>query len=139
MTTKTNTSTKTNTTTDINTDIVNTDTDTNTNTNTNTNQEDTVTTDTTTQKVTPYGAAKLVNAALAEMGIDKKIPSQMMYNYTTARINAGKNPFIELTEDGYIVMASLEIWMAKYVAKLQAKATPATEATEATPATPTEA
>ena len=128
MTTKTNTSTDITTTNDINTDTVNTDI---VNTDTNTNQEDTVTTDTTTQKVTPYGAAKLVNNALAEMGIDKKIPSQMMYNYTTARINAGKNPFIELTEDGFIVMESLEAWMTKYVAKLQAKATPVEETVEA--------
>ncbi len=66
---------------------------------------------------TPYAAAKVVNAALAEAGLSKQIPPQMMYNYTTARVRAGKAPFIALNEDGKIEPEALAEWLDKYVAK----------------------
>ena len=67
--------------------------------------------------MTPYAAAKVVNAALAEAGLDKTIPAQMMYNYTTARVRAGKNPLIAVTEDGKITPEGLQEWLTKYLAK----------------------
>jgi hypothetical protein len=69
---------------------------------------------------TPYAAHIIVNAALKEAGLDKAIPPQMMYNYTTARINKGKTPLIEaIVVDGkvFITEEALAKWTAKYVAK----------------------
>ena len=72
---------------------------------------------TTTTSVTPYAAAKLVNAALEKANLSKRIPPQMMYNYTTARINKGKAPFIQVDEKGLVLVSSLNEWIEKYVAK----------------------
>lgn len=70
-----------------------------------------------TTSITPYAAAKVVNATLKAAGIDKQIPPQMMYNYTTARVRAGKTPFIEMDEEGKITEAGLTKWLEKYIAK----------------------
>ena len=74
-------------------------------------------TTTTTTSVTPYAAAKLVNAALEKANLSKRIPPQMMYNYTTARVNKGKAPFIQVDEKGLVLVSSLNEWIEKYVAK----------------------
>lgn len=73
--------------------------------------------------MTPYGAAKVVNARLKEEGIDKVIPPQMMYNYTTARVAKGKKPFIALNEDSSVNEESLSTWLESYVAKQKASVT----------------
>lgn len=65
---------------------------------------------------TPYTASKFVNELLADLGVDKVLPPQMFYNYTTARIRAGKVPFIPLT-DGKIAAEDLASWVTKYLAK----------------------
>jgi hypothetical protein len=67
--------------------------------------------------ITPFAAHKLVNSALEEAGLSKRIPPQMMYNYTTARVNAGKAPFIAFTAEDGVDLESLEAWIVKYVAK----------------------
>lgn len=72
--------------------------------------------------VTPYAAAKFVNEALKEAGVDKVVPSQMMYNYTKARLNANKVSFIEcdLNDEGEFVGVNIEAlaaWTTKYVEK----------------------
>jgi hypothetical protein len=76
---------------------------------------------------TPYAAANIVNAALVEAGVDKKVPPQMMYNYTSARINKGKLPLIPATQDenGKVMIPEegLVEWTAKYVRKQIALAT----------------
>ena len=72
------------------------------------------------QLFTPYAAAGIVNAALAEAGVEKTLPPQMLYNYTTARIRAGKAPLIETVEkDGRVMIteAGLGAWLTKYLAK----------------------
>ena len=72
------------------------------------------------QLFTPYAAARVVNAALAEAGVEKTLPPQMFYNYTTARIRAGKAPLIEAVEkDGKVMIAeeALGAWLTKYLAK----------------------
>lgn len=66
--------------------------------------------------MTPYAAAKFVNNELDKHNI-KRIPPQMMYNYTKARINAGKTPFIAFDEKNGVDVKSLEEWTKKYVAK----------------------
>jgi hypothetical protein len=71
--------------------------------------------------LTPYGAAKLVNAALEEAGVDKVIPPQMMYNYTMGRLNKGKEPFIGFEPTKGVDRESLAEWIEKYVAKQVAK------------------
>jgi hypothetical protein len=73
---------------------------------------------------TPYAAAKSVNAALEEAGLTKRIPPQMMYNYTSARVAAGKAPFIAWTAEDGIDREDLERWTTAYVAKQLATATP---------------
>ena len=68
------------------------------------------------KNVTPYGAAKIVNNELDKLGL-KRIPPQMMYNYTTARVNAKKKPFINVDDKGMVVVDSLNEWMSKYIEK----------------------
>lgn len=81
--------------------------------------------------ISAYTAAKAVNAVLVEkeiletspksknFGNIKVLPPQMFYNYTTARINDGKEPLIECDENGKIVVESLEAWLVKYLVKLE--------------------
>jgi 2-keto-3-deoxy-6-phosphogluconate aldolase len=71
--------------------------------------------------ITPYAAAKFVNAHLEEAGVSKPIPPQMMYNYTKARVTAGRKPAIAFTETGGVDPASLAEWTKAYVAKRVAK------------------
>jgi hypothetical protein len=66
----------------------------------------------------PYAACKQVNAALLEDGITKILPPQMFYNYTTARIRAGKTPMIPCDVQGRITAEGLADWYSKYSAKL---------------------
>lgn len=70
-----------------------------------------------TTHVSPYAAAKLVNKARAEAGIEGNIPPQMMYNYTTARVRAGKTAFIAYDPEKGIELKALEEWTKKYIAK----------------------
>lgn len=67
--------------------------------------------------LTPYAAARIVNDVFAKHEVAKSIPTQMMYNYTTARINAKKAPFIECDDQGRITEDGLNKWMVKYFAK----------------------
>lgn len=67
--------------------------------------------------LTPYAACKIVNTLLEEAGVDKQLPPQMFYNYTTARINKGKAPFIEVDENNKITEEGLKTWAEKYLAK----------------------
>jgi hypothetical protein len=71
--------------------------------------------------LTPYAAAKFVNAELEAANLSKRIPPQMMYNYTTARANAGKPTLIGFDNDrGEVELESLKEWTTKYVAKQKA-------------------
>lgn len=67
--------------------------------------------------MTPYAAAKVANAALAAAGVDKVLPPQMFYNYTSARIRKGKAPFIPVDAEGRITVEGLQGWLAKYLVK----------------------
>ena len=89
---------------------------TNTNTNrtnrTNNNKEITM-------HFSPYQATKLINAVLTEANLPS-IPPQMMYNYTTARIKAGKATLIGtviVDDKVYVTEQGLNEWLAKYLAK----------------------
>jgi hypothetical protein len=85
---------------------------------------------TTIENLTPYGAHNLVNAALKEAGLDKRIPPQMMYNYTTGRLNKGKAPAIKYSnESGVDVKDLTERWIPAYVASQVQKANPTAPAT----------
>jgi hypothetical protein len=76
---------------------------------------------TTTEVISPYKAATIVNAILLEKGIDKVLPPQMFYNYTTGRIRLEKKPFIDVVVDEnnkvWIKVEGLIQWAEKYVAK----------------------
>ena len=71
--------------------------------------------------LTPYEACKATNAALAEaVPTHRPLPPQMFYNYTTARIRAGKNPLIPCTEvKGQTVIKSEDFaqWLDRYIRK----------------------
>lgn len=85
------------------------------------------------ETTTAYNAAKAVNNVLAELeiidtnprsksfGNVKVVPSQMFYNYTTARINKNEKPLIECDENGRILVSALQEWTKKYIQKLQDK------------------
>ena len=64
--------------------------------------------------MTPYTAAKIVNATLKSEGLRKEIPPQMMYNYASkgyveTKIVDGKKRITE---------AGLQKWLVGYIAKL---------------------
>jgi hypothetical protein len=74
-------------------------------------------------EVNPYGAHKLVNAWLADRGVDKEIPPQMMYNYTRGQIRKGRKPMIKYDEaTNSIQVTDLAEWFEKYVTKFSPKA-----------------
>jgi hypothetical protein len=80
-----------------------------------------MTTSTPTNKpFTPYRAAELVNETLRAEGI-KEIPTQMMYNYTTQKVNQGKRPLIkfEYDESGTPIVDKDDLmrWLTSYVNK----------------------
>jgi len=59
--------------------------------------------------VSPYGAAKIVNAYLKEAGVDKILPPQMFYTYV-------KKGYITSVE-GKVNAANLNEWLVKYLTK----------------------
>jgi hypothetical protein len=76
--------------------------------------------------LTAYKAAQVVNAALAEAGLDSTIPAQMMYNYTTARLRKGQKPLIPtITVDGkvFIEAEGFAKWLGTYISKKVALST----------------
>lgn len=81
--------------------------------------------------MTPYAAAKIVNAALLEHGLDIQIPPQMMYNYArkgyiqTVEVD-GRNQIVLEGEKG------LSEWLQKYLTKKGVKFEDETEETEET-------
>lgn len=70
-----------------------------------------VTTDPTAETLSPYACAKIVNAALAERGVEKVLPPQMFYTYV-------KKAYIETTDKKKVSMVNLQVWFEKYFAKL---------------------
>lgn len=93
----------------------------------NSNTESTATTTEATEAVeilTPFGAHKLVNARLEKEGLSKRIPPQMMYNYTSGKLNAGKKPLIAYTPETGVDREAFGVWLEKYVAKQVAAVTP---------------
>ena len=68
--------------------------------------------------LTAYGAAKIVNQALKDAGSEKRIPPQMMYNYTHARVADGKQPYIMYTKSGGVDEKDLHRWLEAYLDKL---------------------
>jgi hypothetical protein len=78
--------------------------------------------------LTPYKAAKFVNEQLEKAGLEKKVPPQMLYNYTSSRLNAGKKPLIAYTIEKGVDQKDLERWTKAYIEKLQQKAKELVEA-----------
>jgi len=70
--------------------------------------------------LTPYECAKLANQRFSEEGLNP-IPPQMMYNYTTAKVRAGKNPVggLVVTPEGKVTRESFTKWLESYVTKKQ--------------------
>jgi len=68
--------------------------------------------------ITPYECAKLANQRFSEEGLPS-IPPQMMYNYTTAKVRAGKNPVggLVVTPEGLVTRESFQSWVDRYVTK----------------------
>lgn len=60
--------------------------------------------------LSPYGAAKVVNALLAEAGVEKVLPPQMFYTYVA-------KGYIPADENKKIAEADLLEWATKYLAK----------------------
>jgi hypothetical protein len=88
--------------------------------------------DSITTTLTGYRAAQLANEALASVGLDKTLPPQMFYNYTSARINKGKKPLIACDENGHITQDGFSEWLQAYVLKAVEKSqTVSEEAVEA--------
>lgn len=76
--------------------------------------------------MTPYAAAKIVNATLKENGIEKAVPPQMLYTYT----NKGFIKSVIVDGKKRVTDEGLQEWLTKYVNKL--KGVEVTEATTET-------
>lgn len=70
------------------------------------------------ENFSPYKAAKVVNEWLLEDGVEKVLPPQMFYNYTTARVNKGKDPLIKTDDGKTINETDLREWYTKYTARV---------------------
>jgi hypothetical protein len=70
-------------------------------------------TNTTEPTMTPYKAATLVNAQLSEMGIEKKLPPQMLYTY----VSKGYIKSVEVDGRKRVTHQALADWFAGYVTK----------------------
>lgn len=64
--------------------------------------------------LTPYAAHTLVNQVLRSEGLPE-IKSQMMYNYTTQKINAGKKPLIKYDDLNGVDREDLIRWVKQYI------------------------
>lgn len=60
--------------------------------------------------IKPYTAAKRATEALKAVGIDYTVRTQMMYNYTTAKLRAGERTIIKCSEEG-IDVEDFERWL----------------------------
>jgi len=63
--------------------------------------------------MTPYAAAKLVNQQLADMGVEKVLPPQMLYTY----VNKGYIKSVEVGGKKKVTHQALADWFAGYVNK----------------------
>jgi hypothetical protein len=72
--------------------------------------------------LTPYAAAKLVNVVLEEAGLPA-VPPQMLYNYTTNRINKDKQPLIQFDKETGVDRDDLTRWVREYIVKKRNGAT----------------
>jgi hypothetical protein len=84
-----------------------------------TNTQKETTTMTTTETMTPYKAAALVNAQLKEQGFEKQLPPQMLYTY----VSKGYIKSVEVDGKKRVTHEALTEWFVGYVAKLQGKVT----------------
>jgi len=66
--------------------------------------------------LTPYACAQLANAQLVAVGLPP-IPPQMMYNYTSAKLRAGKKPLIAFDPAKGVERVAFEGWLARYLVK----------------------
>ena len=63
------------------------------------------------EQITPYKAMRLVNAALAELGVDKELPGPMLYTYVQKGYIGGvKNAKRTTRKD-------VAAWFEKYVTR----------------------
>jgi len=69
--------------------------------------------------MTPYKAAREVNTQLAELGIEKELPPQMLYTYVTK----GYIKSVEVDGKKRVTAEALAEWFVSYVTKLQGKVT----------------
>ena len=81
--------------------------------------------------ITAYEAAKRATAALKAAGVEGEVRPQMMYNYTTAKLRAGKKPLIASTLEDGVSVEAFDVWVATYVGKKVAALTQAAAETVA--------
>lgn len=66
--------------------------------------------------LTPYEAAKRVNVELDKHNL-KRIPSQMMYNYTYAKLAKSEKPIIKCSRESGIDEQDFARWLHNYLVK----------------------
>jgi hypothetical protein len=75
--------------------------------------------------MSPYAATKLVNAWIADLGVDKKLPPQMLYTY----VKKNYIPSVEVDGKKQVTEVDLKTWFeTKYAVKNLGR--PATETVE---------
>ena len=90
--------------------------------------------------LTPFECANVVNGWLKEQGVEKVLPKQMFYNYTTALVRHGQKSRIPVVVDEndkvFIRKSELATWFVGYFAKNHApkvtEPAPEKEAADAT-------
>lgn len=75
--------------------------------------------------MSPYAATKIVNSWIADLGVDKKLPPQMLYTY----VKKNYIPSVEVDGKKLVTEADLKTWFeTKYAVKNLGR--PATETVE---------
>jgi hypothetical protein len=66
--------------------------------------------------MTPYEAHTIANNAFDAAGV-KRVRSQMLYNYTSGKLNKGEKPLIRFTREAGVDADDLQRWIKSYIAK----------------------
>jgi hypothetical protein len=69
--------------------------------------------------ITPFFAARVVNAKLVAEGIDKTVTPQMMYNYAKKNVIESNYDSREEDEKIYFEGESFAKWLKRYVERIQ--------------------
>jgi len=70
--------------------------------------------------LTPYAAWKIANARIVAAGLPAIRP-QMLYNYTSGKVNKGERPLIKWNATDGVDREDLQRWLTSYISTKKGK------------------